>query len=44
LAGISGYVLGQLGQVKTGDDTKVAGSSSSAAAGEMRHALEGADR
>jgi len=38
LAGISGYVLGQLGQVKTGDTT-VAGSTPSAGAAEMRPPL-----
>ena len=44
LAGISGYVLGQLGQVKAGNDTNVAGSTRSAEAGEMRHPLEGTNR
>jgi hypothetical protein len=44
LAGISGYVLGQLGQVKAGGDTNVAGSTPSAGAGEMRHPLEGTSR
>ena len=41
LAGISGYVLGELGQVKAGDTT-VAGVTPSAGVAEMRPpALEG---
>jgi hypothetical protein len=44
LAGISGYVLGQLGQVKPGDNTNVSGSAPSAGAAQMRHPLEGTNR
>ena len=44
LAGISGYVLGQLGQVKAGNDTNCGGSTRSAGASEMRHPSEGTTR